>query len=766
MPESVSDVIAEARKRWTKASEAEDPQRKAILAAKKFRALEQWPDAIRIAREGAGNLAGQPAQPPRPCLVVDRLSQPVRQVSNQIKNADFGFDVMPNGGGADIDTADILKGYLRRVHNESRDESPVEWAADGAIEAGLGWFRIRTRYVHETWDGKPDDPEAYDQELVLERIPNSLSVYDDPSASKPTRSDSLYRFIVEDMDRDAFKDRFPDADMRGLDDFEGTGNMKDWVTKDTIRVAEYWRVTFTETKLSATVNGKTIARTVRKPVVKGSLINACEELEKFEWVGSRIPSVPILGEELNVDGKPVLRGVIGPGMDAQRMVNYTYSGAVEIFSLSSKNAPRVPAASIANYKSVWDTRNVYNYSYLPYDQWDENGRELRPPQDDTTEPPIQAAVALMKISEDSIKASTNTGDASLGSTNPNERSGRALEALQGQSDLANSNYPDNVRRALVYAAELMVEVIPKITRPGQILHILGMDDKPSQVMIGKPFKMNQQGQPEAAPDDITPEIAQLKESIYKFYDPTVGKYAVTVTVGKATSTRMAEGSAALGALIPHLPPDMAAAVTPDYVKQLSFPGAQGIAERLENILPPNLRPQTDGDGSMPPAAHAQIQQLTQQLQEAQQAIATKQAEKQAELQGQLQIENLKAQANHALQVELQQMKDATSIAVARINAGKAAFDTIVEAQEEKLSTGIQIAHEVREAAKDRLHDVNLAALDHVHTTLQSAQDHQQTLDQTAQAGAVTSAVQANAAEAKAMNQPAEQESDNAAETGQ
>ena len=94
----------------------------------------------------------------------------------------------------------------------------------------------------------------------------------------------------------------------------------------------------------------------------------------------------------------------------------------------------------------------------------------------------------MRTSEDAIKASTSTGDASLGNTNPNERSGRALQSLQAQSDLANSNYPDNVRRAIIYAAEQMLEILPKITRPGQIWHILRDGRRePQQVMVGKPF---------------------------------------------------------------------------------------------------------------------------------------------------------------------------------------------------------------------------------------------------------------------------------------
>ena len=109
---SVDPIIAEARKRWDRIADnqTQQTQRDAILAAKKFRAGDQWDDAVRSARQGKTALQGQAAQPPRPCLTIDRLSQPVRQVTNQIKTANFAIDVVPNSGGADQETADIIKG--------------------------------------------------------------------------------------------------------------------------------------------------------------------------------------------------------------------------------------------------------------------------------------------------------------------------------------------------------------------------------------------------------------------------------------------------------------------------------------------------------------------------------------------------------------------------------------------------------------------------------------------------------------------------------
>ena len=764
------DRIKTARKRWAKCSEAEDPQRKRIVAAKKFRALDQWPTAIKTAREGGGSITGQAPQPARPCLVVDRLSQPVRQVSNQIKNADFGFDVLPNGEGADTETADILKGYLRRMHNQSRGESPIEWAADGAIEGGIGWARMRTEFVHTDWEGVPSEA-LFDQELRLERITNNLTVYCDPSSMSPTRRDAKFMFVTEDMDRDEFEDTYPSADMKGLDEFVGTGDMPGWVSEDTIRIAEYWSVTTKDTPYYWLEDGSIhegtppkdakvrMQRLMQTPVVKGCKINAVEVLktkdgkpEEWDWVGRRIPLFPVLGEELNVDGKPVLRGIIEMGMDAQRMVNYTYSAGIEIFALSSKKAPMVPMGAIANYKNIWDTRTTTNWSYLPFDAYDDGGKPNPQIQLDTTESPIQAAVMLMHTSEEAIKASTSTGDASLGNSNPNERSGKALQALQTQSDLANSNYPDNVRRALIEIANEAVYIIPRITRPGQILDIMGLDDEPKQVMVGKPFKLGDNGVPEPAPEGVTPEIAKMKESLYSFYDLNNGTYATTVKIGKDSATRREEGAAALGELIPHLPPEMQMKVMPDYIKQLSFPGAQGIAEKLE---PPGA------DDSIPPQVQAQLQQMQMQLQQAAEMIKTDQVK----VQGQLQAAQMKeqgemqrAQMDSQLKLEIARMDNATKLQIEEYKLRGTMMQAEIDAREQQLGAqqqrekqdhergmaGATAAHESAEAAQGREHESAEAreAREAAERDSEAGRAHEAALAQQAQDAAAQQAAQA------------------------
>ncbi len=780
-PVGTDPIIAEARERWQRCSEAEDAQRKRIVAAKKFRADDQWPDAIRIQREGQTSLQGVAAQPPRPCLTVDRLSAPVRQISNSIKSASFAIEVLPNGNGADNEVADIYQGYLRRVWNQARGESPVEWAADQAIEGGIGWFRLRTDYVLENGPESSEttqtafDIAIFDQELRLERITNNLTVYCDPSAMKPTRSDAAFMFVTEDLYKEEFERRYPNADVRGLEEFAATGDLATWVTKDMYRIAEYWKVRYDKASYSMMPDGSIVegeikgakaTREVRKPIVKCYKINAHEILESYDWLGSRIPLIPILGEELNLDGRTILRGVIEQGMDAQRMVNYTYSAAMEIAALGTKGTFIVAAGQIAQYTKQWDTRTTTNWSYLPYDPQSIGGEVAPPPHYEATEAPISAFVELMQISEECVKATTGFYDPGLGNNNPREKSGRAIQALQGQSELGSSNYPNNVSRALIYAGELCVEIIPKLTRPGQILHILGKDAQPQPpVMVGQAFTQQPKGMPiPTNQPGVKPDDQQIQQGLVKFYDLSKGRYSVTVASGKADTTRREEGATALGALIPHLPPEMAAVATPEYVQQLAFPDSDRIAERLRQTLPPQLQEQGD-DASIPPQVKQQMAAMQQQLQQAQQIIETDQAKQQATIAKAKSDNETKIQIakfDQDFQVWKAQLDAQTKIAVAEISAKSqeadrqvALADTLIglekeqrleqhdrthehvqnalDRQHEKEMADLEQRHALEQAAAGVAGDAGLAEQAHGHATEQADQAHGQALDQAQQA---------------------------------
>jgi len=758
--ESGDPIVIEGLRRFRICAEAEEAQRKSILAAKKFRALEQWDDAVKIQRQGGPAITGVAAQPQRPCLTIDRLSQPVRQVSNTIKNANITASVSPNGGKSTKEEAEILKDWMRRVQNDARAEAPIEWAADGAAEGGIGWFRLSTDYVEHTVS-----EAVFDQDAKLSRITNNLTVYCDPWAKMPTRRDARFLFVTDDLPRDEYKRVYKDSKLCHMDEFRGTGDGDGWATETTVRVAEYWHCEYDDVRVVQTIDGQIYAdtndhnipkipkdlkkeqikhdRTIQRPRYVCSIINAVEVLKEYTWMGSRIPLFPILGEELNVDGKTILRGVIQPAMDAQRMVNYTYSAAIETAALEPKAPWVATSAAIGNYKAMWQTANVANYSALYWDEYPTDGslvgQKNSPPFRTPAGANIGAFVEMMSRSEEAVKFTTAIFDPSLGNINPREQSGKAIQALQQQSEHANGNFLTNTQMTVLDLATEMVYIAPKILdRPGRVLSVLGIDDNARHVMLGQPFKEGQNGQPEPmmGPNGqpMTPEQMQtLEAGMAKFYDLSKGKYGVTVKTGKSYLTRQQEGSDAMGALIPNLPPPMAAAITPSFIKTLDFPDAEKIADIAQRTLPPELQ----GDGNnepIPPAAQAMIQGLKQQMGQMQQELQKANAgipAKQLEVEGRLRQAEMDIASKERL--ELAKIESAERIAALDNQTKLLIADKQISVQAAKVMAEVdrtladQAASEAAHG-REQAHEVGMAHLTHAQELSKLDKTHEQNID--------------------------------------
>jgi hypothetical protein len=725
LPDEQLDFLGLARRRFKRASEAEGPQRRAILAAKEFRAGNQWPDEVRIQRMGGQAIQGTAAQPARPCLTIDRISAPVRQVSNTVRAANFAIDVHPNGFGADDETARILKGLLRQIQNDARGEDPIEWAADSAAEGGLGWFRLYADYCYNDLDTPPE--AILDQDLKLGRISNCLTVYCDPSAMSPTKRDARYMFVVEDMAKSEFIRQYGEAKVPASDEYRSEGDDDAWIGDDLVRIAEYWTLDYDKVKVWVSPDGVVTrgpqpegydketwrTRTLQTPKVSCAKITATEKLKSWKWPGTRIPLFPVLGEELNVDGKTVLRGVVAPAMDSQRMVNYLYSGAVESSGLMMKPKWIVAAGQVENYKLIWANANTTNFSYLPYDPISNAGTAVPPPQILQAEPAIQAQVELLHISEEAIKATTSIYDPSLGNTNPREKSGRAIMALQQQAEHANSNYVDNVQRAMVDCGNELVRLCPIFyDRPGRVIKIAGIDDSPEQVALGpapeppagQPGPPQQAGAPPAQPSVQAQGMAQ-------FYDLGKGNYSVTVGVSKSYNTKRQEGSAMLGEMI-SANPQLLQMFGDLYFRDLDTPGAQELSDRAKKMLPPQLQQDKAGQpdvnqlqGQLQQAGQM-VENLSKLLDDRNEIIKTEQVKAQASLQ--------EKQMDTDTRIKIAWIQASAQLAAAGMKVDAENARSFVDAIEAKGAAALEAHMQQLTQAKDHIHEAALTAMQQAH----------------------------------------------------
>ena len=657
------EIIAKALERFKLCQEAEQNIRQEALDDIRFRKGEQWPSDVKNIR----------AQDNRPSLVINKMPQFIRQITNDQKQNRPAIKVSPVDDGADKDTARILQGLIRNIEYSSDAESAYDRAFEQAAQGGFGFFRIVTDYTNE---------KSFDQEARIEMIDNQFNVCLDPYSFKYDGSDAKFGFVWERMTKDEFIDLYGESKLANHADWESLVNQhRTWMGEDDLVIAEYFYKEFETVDLFLMNNNKTYfaeeltnrevevdedgeeqvfynvngeklfvadKRKSQRCKVKWLKMNAVEILEETEWPGTYIPIIPVYGDVLNIDGEKVLEGVIRHAKDPQRILNFWASSEAEAITLAPK-APFIGAeGQFEGHEDQWAMANVKNLAYLEYNPVSLGGTPIGPPQRNAIEPPVQALTNARMLANEDIKSTTGIYDASLGQRS-NESSGVAIRARTAQALTSNFHLVDNLGKSIRHAGRILVEIIPKIYDTPRTVRILGEDGQEEMVQINNLF-------------------AKTKEE--KEYNFSFGKYDVAVSTGPSYETKRQEARDSMIAMS-QANPQFASVAADLMVKNMDWPGADEIAERIKKTLPPNVV--ADKNDKVPPQAQAQIQQMSQmveqltaQLNEANEIIKTSSIEMESKeriermkIEADLQKEVLKADAKNSsilLQEEINILK--------------------------------------------------------------------------------------------------------------
>jgi hypothetical protein len=608
--DTTSSVLATARSRLDMAIAALSESREDEIDDLKFYAGSpdnhwQWPADVLATR---GAVQGQTINA-RPCLTVNKLPQHVRQVTNDQRQNRPSGKVIPADDHADVEVAEIFNGMVRHIEYISDADVAYDTACENQVSYGEGYIRILTEYC---------DENTFDQDIKIGRVRNSFSVYMDPTIQDPTGADAKWCFVTEDISRDDYERMYPDSAPITTLQTLGVGdqNLSQWLTEDTIRVADYYYLDYDRATLNlypgnvtafeGTPEDKQLKAIYGKPKrtresdrvkIKYCKINGYEILEERDWAGKYIPVVRIVGNEFEVDGRLYVSGLVRNAKDAQRMYNYWVSQEAEMLALAPK-APFIGyGGQFEGYENQWKTANTNNWPYLEVnpDVTDGAGGMLPLPQ--RAQPPMASSGLLQAkagASED-IKASTGQYNASLG-MGSNERSGKAILARQREGDVGTYHYGDNLARGVRHIVRQLVDLIPKIYDTQRVARIIGVDGETKMVKIDP----SQQEPVKKITDANNPDIV-----IDKIYNPNVGKYDVVVATGPGYATKRQEALEAMAQLLQGNP-SLWAVAGDLFVKNMDWPGAQEMAKRFAKTIDPKLM--EDGDKS------PELQMAEQQMQ--------------------------------------------------------------------------------------------------------------------------------------------------------
>lgn len=576
----------------------------------------QWPTDVMSARGAAFD--GRTSA--RPCLTINRLPQHVRQVTNDQRQNRPSGKVIPVDDNADIKMAEVFDGMVRHIEYISDADVAYDTACENQVIFGEGYVRILTEYV---------DDMSFDQDIKIGRIRNSFSVYMDPMIQDPCGSDAEWCVITEDITKEEFERLYPDAAPISsiTAQWQGDSSISQWIGEDTIRIAEYFYVDHNMetlnlypgnvTAFEGTSQDKALKAAYGKPLksrladrkkIKWCKTNGYEALDERDWAGNYIPVVRVIGNEFEIEGQLHISGLVRNAKDAQRMYNYHKSQEAEMLALAPK-APFIGyGGQFEGYENQWRTANTQNWPYLEVnpDATDGSGATLPLPQ--RAQPPM-ASTGLLQASAgaiEDIKAVTGQYNAALGMTS-NERSGKAILARQREADTGTYHYIDNMARLVRYVTRQLIDLIPKIYDTNRIARIIGEDGTSKMVKID-PLQ--------------TEAVKTVKDGegnvIAEIYNPSVGKYDVYASTGPGYATKRQEAMESMAQLLQGNP-QLWAVAGDLFVKNMDWPGAQEMAERLAKTIDPKLL-NKDGENPELQAAQVQMQEMAQEMQQMHQML--------------------------------------------------------------------------------------------------------------------------------------------------
>ena len=597
------DKHQRAKERYSDAQEAMREQHARMLEDMRFSNPsdpQQWPDDAKSARKN------------RPCLTFDRTNQFLQQVVNDARQNKPAIKCLPADSGADIGVASKLDGIIRHIEYVSRAGIAYDMAIDHAARVGLGWLRVVPEVIR---------PETNEQEIRIMRIHDPLSVLLDADSSQPDGSDASYGFVETLMSAKAFEAAYPKATAVSMDG--GT-----WSGIDGVKLCEYFEVVKKqENRIVVLLEGQQMLMTedeywqacaqvgftiptesttmVETRKVIWQKMTGAEILEETDFPSQYIPLVPVVGDEIWIEGKRYLCGMVRKLMDSQRFHNYTISQLAETIALQPKAPFIAPKEAIEGNEQAWRNANNGTASYLPYNHVDSEGNPI--PRPERQQPPTmsQGWAEMLQYSNNAMESSIGMFKANLGQQG-NETSGRAIRARQMEGDTANFHYVDNMSRSIEQLGRIIVDMIPRVIKIRTQSRILGEDGKQDFVQIDPTMK-------QAVRKDQNGKVVAI--------NPGVGNYDVRVNAGPSyTSVR--EEAAQNIVDITQGNPQLGAALAPMLMKMRDMPEGDKAYKVALALLPPNVQSAyEDEEGEqLSPEHQAKMQQMQQQLEQAMAAL--------------------------------------------------------------------------------------------------------------------------------------------------
>lgn len=638
----------------------------------RFLAGDQWDPEIKKMREDKF----------RPCLTVNVLPQYVGQVVGNRRMNKTAIKVKPFKDGTQV-VADVRSGLIKSIEAFSRADRAYDAACEDQTACGISALRVDLDYAGN---------DVFDQDIFIRHIPNPLAVVWDRMSVDPTGRDAKHCFVIDSIPKKVFEKQFPDypCPEGGLGD--NTDYPADWRDPNNVRIVEFWELidkpaTFAlmqdgdvkdvtdmeadeyEDQLWRDENGFPKIRNSFRTYARMHLVTGFAILGSgYEIPLTRLPIIRVEGRVTRVGEERVRFGIVRNAKDSIRLNNYFRSTAAEVVALAPKAQWIGSASAFKGREDDFRKAHLEGDNILVHN--DVANGENRPQRVDP--PAIPAAlIQQSEMNVQDIKDTTGLHDASLGMKS-NEVSGKAINARRVGGDIATVIYHDNVNHAIQEVGDVCNQLIPLAYDAVRTVRTIGDDDKHKLLVINDPN------------DQDSPNI-------------TEGKYDVTVETGPSFATQRAEAVEAMTMLL-QTSPELMGVVGDIVAKNMDFPGAYEMAERIKKTIPKELLgedAEEQAEGQPPSAEELATQEML-----AKQAAAAEQEAAMREEMAELELEE-KRLANRRAAAEADTAEANADAAAAKVREAEARAAQAETEAELAPALGAARVAQAKEAAKPR-----------------------------------------------------------------
>jgi hypothetical protein len=617
--ETDEDIVQEANERYRRAHEYQSAAHRHYNDDLKFvngddENGHQWADGVSQARK-----AGK-----RPALTVNKTRVHCLQIINDARQNPVQVRINPTGDEATAEAAQIYEGIVRHIEYVSNAQQAYANATYCQVMGGIGYWRVLVDYAHD---------DTFNQEIYIKRVPDPTAVFMDPDIIQADGSDAKWAFVFYDLTREEYEDSYGKSDASDTADGSSAGDANlnnaaltldgDQATQSGYRtddkhvqLVEYFRVSAKPDRLLQMADGSTVResklpkdwrealdkfgmpimaeREIYEPNIEWFLIADNKIIERSDWPGKFVPIVRVPCEEVVIDKKLDWVSHVRHLRDPQRLYNWYTSQAAEFVALQTKSPFVGVAESIEPYIADWENANTENKAILLYKGKDQEGNPIPPPA--RSQPPVMAQAYMegLKISQAEMMMASGQYQAVMGEPS-NETSGKAINARQRQGDNATYHVIDRLASAIRYTGRIILDLIPRVYDTERAIMIIGEDGTQTQVHVDPAAPQAHQttldpNQPPAQPSMNAQEDpdAQRQQALRTIFNPNIGRYAVVADVGPSYATKRQEAFNAMNQVMAQN--GEAFAIMGDFwAKNADFPGADELAARLKQGLPPQYK---------------------------------------------------------------------------------------------------------------------------------------------------------------------------------